>query len=186
LDCGDNNNVINITGGTLVAGGAQQMFELPDDSSTQNSIYCLNLSASSNTTVILVDEDNNIISSITDPKDMQSVVFSSGDIVTGKTYTIYKDVTLTDDEVSQGKLSDSSFTDGEYQNGTQVGSVEVSETVSQIGEGSTMSMGFGGGGGQMGGGNHDGDSHDKFDHNSSDDSNSDDGADVSGVESSHE
>jgi hypothetical protein len=180
LDCGDNNNVINITGGTLVAGGAQQMFELPDDSSTQNSIYCLDLSASSNTTVILVDEDNNIVSSITDPKAMQSVVFSSSDIVTGKTYTIYKDVTLTDDEVSQGKLSDSSFTDGDYQNGTLVGSVEVTETVSQIGEGSTMGNGFGGGG-QMGGGNHGGGGdHSKggdFDSNSNsqdDDTNTED------------
>jgi hypothetical protein len=132
LDCGDNRNTITINGGTLIAGGAKQMFETPDDSSTQNSIYCLSVSAKSGNHIALVNSNNNVILDVENAKDMEGIVFSSDKIITGETYTIYTDATISED--------------GTLTNGTEVGSVEVSSSVSQIGEGSSFG-GFGGGGG---------------------------------------
>jgi hypothetical protein len=73
---------------------------------------------------------------------MQGVIFSSSDIETGKTYHLYTGVDF------EGTFDENGFaTEGSFSNGTEVGSVEVTDTVSQIGSGSVSNFSFGGGGG---------------------------------------
>ena len=137
LDCGDDNNIITIDGGTLIAGGAIGMFEIPDSTSTQNTIYSVSTSAKAGDTIVLADENNNVISAIKTSKDMSGVIFSSKDIETGKTYHIYVNPTYDGSFDEYGLASGGTCSDG-----TDVGSVEVTSTVNQIGTGSVMSGGF--------------------------------------------
>lgn len=137
LDCGDDNNIITIDGGTLIAGGAIGMFEIPDSTSTQNTIYSVSTSAKAGDTIVLADENNNVISAIKTSTDMSGVIFSSKDIETGKTYHIYVNPTYNGSFDEYGLASG-----GTCSNGTDIGSVEVTSTVNQIGTGSVMSGGF--------------------------------------------
>lgn len=137
LDCGDDNNIITIDGGTLIAGGAIGMFEIPDSTSTQNTIYSVSTSAKAGDTIVLADENNNVISAIKTSKDMSGVIFSSKDIETGKTYHIYVNPTYNGSFDEYGLASSGTCSDG-----TDIGSVEVTSTVNQIGSGSVMSGGF--------------------------------------------
>ena len=137
LDCGDDNNIITIDGGTLIAGGAIGMFEIPDSTSTQNTIYSVSTSAKAGDTIVLADENNNVISAIKTSKDMSGVIFSSKDIETGKTYHIYVNPTYNGSFDEYGLASGGTCSDG-----TDIGSVEVTSTVNQIGSGSVMSGGF--------------------------------------------
>ena len=137
LDCGDDNNIITTNGGTLIAGGAIGMFEIPDSTSTQNTIYSVSTSAKAGDTIVLADENNNVISAIKTSKDMSGVIFSSKDIETGKTYHIYVNPTYDGSFDEYGFASGGTCSDG-----TDVGSVEVTSTVNQIGTGSVMSGGF--------------------------------------------
>ncbi|MBS6445396.1 MAG: carbohydrate-binding domain-containing protein [Ruminococcus sp.] len=137
LDCGDDNNIITIDGGILIAGGAIGMFEIPDSTSTQNTIYSVSTSAKAGDTIVLADENNNVISAIKTSKDMSGVIFSSKDIETGKTYHIYVNPTYNGSFDEYGLASGGTCSDG-----TDIGSVEVTSTVNQIGSGSVMSGGF--------------------------------------------
>lgn len=137
LDCGDDNNIITIDGGTLIAGGAIGMFEIPDSTSTQNTIYSVSTSAKAGDTIVLADENNNVISAIKTSKDMSGVIFSSKDIETRKTYHIYVNPTYNGSFDEYGLASGGTCSDG-----TDIGSVEVTSTVNQIGSGSVMSGGF--------------------------------------------
>lgn len=137
LDCGDDNNIITIDGGTLIAGGAIGMFEIPDSTSTQNTIYSVSTSAKAGDTIVLADENNNVISAIKTSTDMSGVIFSSKDIETGKTYHIYVNPTYNGSFDEYGLASGGTCSDG-----TDIGSVEVTSTVNQIGSGSVMSGGF--------------------------------------------
>lgn len=137
LDCGDDNNIIIIDGGTLIAGGAIGMFEIPDSTSTQNTIYSVSTSAKAGDTIVLADENNNVISAIKTSKDMSGVIFSSKDIETRKTYHIYVNPTYNGSFDEYGLASGGTCSDG-----TDIGSVEVTSTVNQIGSGSVMSGGF--------------------------------------------
>lgn len=137
LDCGNDNNIITIDGGTLITGGAIGMFEIPDSTSTQNTIYSVSTSAKAGDTIVLADENNNVISAIKTSKDMSGVIFSSKDIETGKTYHIYVNPTYNGSFDEYGLASGGTCSDG-----TDIGSVEVTSTVNQIGSGSVMSGGF--------------------------------------------
>ncbi len=137
LDCGDDNNIITIDGGTLIAGGAIGMFEIPDSTSTQNTIYSVSTSAKAGDTIVLADENNNVISAIKTSTDMSGVIFSSKDIETGKTYHIYVNPTYNGSFDEYGLASGGTCSDG-----TDIGSLEVTSTVNQIGTGSVMSGDF--------------------------------------------
>lgn len=113
------------------------MFEIPDSTSTQNTIYSVSTSAKAGDTIVLADENNNVISAIKTSKDMSGVIFSSKDIETGKTYHIYVNPTYNGSFDEYGLTSGGTCSDG-----TDIGSVEVTSTVNQIGSGSVMSGGF--------------------------------------------
>ena len=85
----DYNGTATVTGGTLIACGAVGMEEGFGDSSTQYSVlHNLGSTVSANEKLTITDSDGNEILSFTPTKTWQSVVFSSGDLKDGATYTI--------------------------------------------------------------------------------------------------
>ena len=85
----DYNGTATVTGGTLIACGAVGMEEGFGDSSTQYSVlHNLGSTVSANEKLTITDSDGNEILSFTPTKTWQSVVFTSGDLKDGETYTI--------------------------------------------------------------------------------------------------
>lgn len=89
-----------MSGGTLIALGSQGMAQAPSTLSQP----CLSIysNAEAGSTIEVRDADGGVIISTTTPKACQSLIFSTGDFVSGQTYSIYADdkllaqVTATD------------------------------------------------------------------------------------------
>ncbi len=78
-----------ITGGTLIAAGSSGMAENFGQESTQGSmLYMFDSTLSGGTEITLKDDSGNVIAQYTPLKNYQSVVISTPDIVSGKTYTL--------------------------------------------------------------------------------------------------
>lgn len=85
----------DISGGTLLAVGAQGMSMTPSSTSAQPFINAIG-SFSAGSEVTIEDENKNVIFSVTVPKAFQSVVFSSPDLQLDKTYKVIQgDTTAT-------------------------------------------------------------------------------------------
>ena len=120
IDC-DN---ASISGGTVIAAGAQGMdVNFGSDSTQCSMLVRFDSSVSGGTDVVLKDSEGNTVLTYTPEKAFQSVVLSSPDIETGETYTVTA--------------------------GSQTQTVEMTETI--YGTGSPMGGGPGGFGGPSGG-----------------------------------
>lgn len=86
----DYDREFNITGGTLVAIGSSGMAQTPSDDSTQNSVM-INFTElkEANSKISLKDSEGNIILTFNAEKQYQSIVMSSPDIKTDKSYTLF-------------------------------------------------------------------------------------------------
>lgn len=88
LDFGDFGSTAQITGGTIVALGAQGMEVGFGENSTQYSIlHNFSSTAEAGTEFTVTDESGKVIFTFTSAKSWQSAVFSSADLTTGK-YTL--------------------------------------------------------------------------------------------------
>lgn len=113
-----------ITGGYLVVSGSSGMAQAPSSDSTINSLMVnFDDRLSANTEVIIENSDQGVVLTYVPEKIFQSLVFSSEDLTIGDSYTIYIDGELYIE-------------------------VELTDSVTTVGEGS----GFGGGGGRGNGG----------------------------------
>lgn len=130
LDCGDSRNIVKIDGGEVFAVGSMGMMEMPDSSSSQNTIVA-QCSAGKGDVLLLTDDSGNIVMSLVLQKQIQGAVISSPQIETGKSYTLY---------VSQSQSS--------AENAQQAGTAEISSAITTIGN---VSPGMGGMGGHGGG-----------------------------------
>lgn len=176
LDCGDRNNSIKITGGFLIAAGSLQMAENPSQSSTQNCL-CVQVNMNGGETFAVQDSKGNNIAVFTAAKQVQHVVISSPDIVSGESYKFYTKVTV-----------DGTEKNGLYENGAEVTvngdpvcTLTVSSVITAYGNGG-MGGGFGGGGfgggfggGGFGGGHHGGNGGQPSDNNTPPDGNGNQG-----------
>ena len=85
----DYNGDAKITGGSVIALGAAGMQQNFSESSTQCSVLCdLDSSVAADTELTITDQSGNVVFKATNPKTWQGVVFTSGDIRQGETYTI--------------------------------------------------------------------------------------------------
>lgn len=108
LDCGDRNNSIKVTGGTLLAVGGSGMAEFPSSESTQY-VLCMTPQSQSEGTVISVeDADGNEVFSYTSKKSFSSICFSSPELKKDSSYTVY----LNDTAYTSMTVSDILNTDG--------------------------------------------------------------------------
>lgn len=136
----DANGTIYANGGFLVAAGSNGMAEYPTGTSTQNVIIItFNGMQQAETIIRIVDENGADLLNFAPSKTFGSVIFSSPDIKSGSTYTVY-----TGGEYSGGDKSDGLMANGSYSGGNIEGEVSVSQILSYIGE-SGMGGGFGGG-----------------------------------------
>lgn len=117
-----------ITGGLLIAAGSAGMVETPSESSTQNTINLTVSSQEAGSLVHIESEDGEDILTFSPSKKYQSIIVSSPDIETGKTYTAYVGGTST------GTAVNGLYTDGEYSGGTEIGRVTISDGVNNITE----------------------------------------------------
>lgn len=137
--------VFEISGGFLVSAGSSGMAQGTSDSSTQYSII-MNYPQvqSAGTLVHLEDNEGNIIATFAPSKDYQSVVISSPNLKSDGTYTLYSGGTST------GTENDGLYSDGEYQEGTEVASFTISSSVTWLNESGVTEAqaghGMGGGG----------------------------------------
>lgn len=118
----DYNGTFNVNGGTLSAGGASGMAQTPSESS---NAYTIDIGASSGT-VTIKDASGNTIGEYTSPKSYQVLSFTSDQLKSGQTYTI-------------------------YENGSQIGTAAISDKITYVNTSASGGMGGGMGGGMKGG-----------------------------------
>ena len=136
-----------VTGGYLVAAGAQRMAENISDSSSQCGAL-LNLTESyAGRTVTITDSENNIIASFNSSKNWNSILISTPELTVNNTYNIY-----VDGEISGADLIGTGcYIGGTLTGGTDIGSFTQSSTIYGSGMGMGGPGGMGGHGGGMGG-----------------------------------
>jgi len=93
----DSETGIVVNGGELIATGALGMVETPASNSKNYSInYTSNSTLNANTTIKLVDANNDVVMEYTTLKTSQSIIISSNKLVKGSTYKLYINNTLTE------------------------------------------------------------------------------------------
>ena len=107
LDCGDHQNTIKVTGGTLMAVGSTGMMEAPE----ANYIGSTELGAAAGTLIVVTDESGTVLGAFKTPKQAQGIVFSADGMSDG--YYVYTGGTY------DGTLNEDGFgTGGSYSGGT--------------------------------------------------------------------
>ncbi len=137
LDAGDGGYGIYVSGGTLIAAGAVGMVENPSNDSEQPSVsISFSSTIAAGSQIQIVDSNGSTLMDYTPSKTVQSVIFSSPDLASGESYTVYVD----------GSEEESFTIDGGL---TSVGSASSGG----MGGGSMGGGGRGNGGGMGGGHN---------------------------------
>lgn len=110
IDVGDGGYVLMINGGKLLAAGSSGMAESPSESSAQQSLtFYLDETYSSDSTIIVADENGEEIISGTSAKQFNWICISSPDIITGKTYTLkINDIEIVAIEATEGSATSGS------------------------------------------------------------------------------
>lgn len=140
----DYENSCSINGGVLVAAGMSAMAQCPGEDSEQNSVM-VNLDAGqeAGTLFTITDEENNVILAFIPSKSYNSVVFSSPDLQTNRTYTVCTGGTASGD-AENGLYSNASCSGTE-----EADSFTVNAVVTTLGN-----AGMGSPGGNMQGDKH--------------------------------
>ena len=117
----DHDGTMKVNGGTLIAVSAIGMVEAPGSYSAQNVLnYTLSESVSAGTEISVKNSSGKTIVTHKSANAYQSFIYSSDELVTGETYTIYV-------------------------NGEEKDSFTVSDTITTVGTATSTGNGFGGG-----------------------------------------
>lgn len=137
----DHDGDCEITGGTLIGSGTSGMLEMPESTSTQNSVaIMMTQTQKAETPVYIADSQGNILVLMAPQKDYSCIVFSSPQLKTGETYTVYVGGTASGESVN-GYYTQTSVKDG-----TKYTEFTISESVTYVNEsGVTTYSGMGGG-----------------------------------------
>ena len=114
----DYENSASVNGGTLIALGSSGMAQSVG-SDDQGVLGFTMGTQGAGTSLVIVDEDGNLVISITGEKQYQCAVISSPDIKSGDTYTVIVGATVKDAD-EHGYSTDSS-----YSGGTELGSLSA-------------------------------------------------------------
>ena len=144
LDCDNSQNFI-VTGGTLIGTGGAAIST--SSRSTQRSVIYNGVSAKTGELFVIADAEGNPVLKYELPRTMNgmSLFFSSPDIKTGETYTVYSGGSLSGNTVNWNGW----FEDGTYTAGTELGTFTSNSLTTTVGQ----SNGPGGGPGNGGPGN---------------------------------
>lgn len=137
----DHDGDCEITGGTLIGSGTSGMLEMPESTSTQNSVaVMMTQTQKAETPVYIADSNGNILVLMAPQKDYSCIIFSSPQLKTGETYTVYVGGTASGESVN-GYYTQTSVKDG-----TKYTEFTISEPVTYVNEsGVTTYSGMGGG-----------------------------------------
>lgn len=144
LDCDRSQNFI-VTGGTLIGTGGAAIST--SSSSTQRSVIYNGVQAKTGELFVITDAEGNPVLKYELPRTINgmSLFFSSPDIKSGGTYTVYSGGSLSGNSVNWNGW----FEDGTYTAGTELGTFTSSSLTTTVGQ----SNGPGGGPGNGGPGN---------------------------------
>lgn len=124
----DYDNEFNISGGTLISAGSSGMLQATSESSSQNTLKIVMNSLEGGNIIRIESEDGKELLTFAPSKKFSSLVVSSPEINTGTTYKVYIGGTCT------GEIKDGVYEDGDYENGTEIGSGTVESSVTSINE----------------------------------------------------
>ena len=128
----------NMTGGFLAATGSSGMAMTAGVYSSQNAVLVyLTATQPAGTLVHIQDSSGKDLLTFAPTREYQSIAFSSPDMLSGQTYTIY-----TGGSVS-GDVTDGLSQGGVYTPGSQAASFTVASTVTTVGTGGRMGPGRG-------------------------------------------
>ena len=144
LDCDRSQNFI-VTGGTLIGTGGAAVST--SSSSTQRSVIYNGISANTGDLIVITNAEGTPILKYELPRTMKSLAlfFSSSDIRSGETYTVYTGGSLSGNTINWNGW----FQDGAYTEGTELGTFTSNNVTTTVGQ----SNGPGGGPGNGGPGN---------------------------------
>ena len=144
LDCDRSQNFI-VTGGTLIGTGGAAIST--SSSSTQRSVIYNGVQAKTGELFVITDAEGSPVLKYELPRTINgmSLFFSSPDIKSGGTYTVYSGGSLSGNSVNWNGW----FEDGTYTAGTELGTFSSSSLTTTVGQ----SNGPGGGPGNGGPGN---------------------------------
>ena len=144
LDCDNSQNFI-VTGGTLIGTGGAAIST--SSSSTQRSVIYNGVSAKTGELFVIADAEGNPVLKYELPRTMNgmSLFFSSEEIKSGETYTVYSGGSLSGNSINWNGW----FEDGSYTAGTELGTFTSNSLTTTVGQ----SNGPGGGPGNGGPGN---------------------------------
>lgn len=130
LDCDNSQNFI-VTGGTLIGTGGAAIST--STSSTQRSVIYNGVSAKAGDLFVIADAEGNPVLKYELPRTMNrmSLFFSSPDIKSGKTYTVYSGGSISGNTINWKGW----FEDGSYTIGTELGSFTSNSLTTTVGQG---------------------------------------------------
>jgi hypothetical protein len=132
----DYDSGFNMTGGVFIAAGSAGMAMAPDETSSQDSLLInFDTTLAAGELVHIENSQGEDILTFAATKPVQSIAFSSPDLVNGVEYIVYTGGSAS------GSVADGLYQDATYMGGTQAASFTVSSVVTMIGN----SRGFHGG-----------------------------------------
>ena len=148
LDCDNSQNFI-VTGGTLIGTGGAAIST--SSSSTQRSVIYNGVQAKTGELFVITDAEGSPVLKYELPRTINgmSLFFSSPDIKSGKTYTVYSGGSLSGNTVNWNGW----FEDGSYTAGTELGTFTSNSLTTTVGQSNGPGGGPGGGPGNGGPGN---------------------------------
>lgn len=136
----DGDGEILINGGMLVASGSAGMLEAPSSSSKQSCII-FGASMNADSTVCFKSSDGKELLVFSPSKLSGSIIFSSPELKSGESYSIY-----TGGSYSGGSQTDGVYSSGSYVGGSVAQSVTLSGVVNSAGINASQGAGGKGGG----------------------------------------
>lgn len=130
FDVGDDDNsngieVFVITGGTIVGTGGDLLYAIPSSTlSTQNSVLFDSITSG---LILRVQDGDSDVLTFEIPRVYQKMVFSSPNLLSGTTYTIYKGGTMEEGEEFHGL-----YTGSTYSGGTETRTFTISSCVTNV------------------------------------------------------
>jgi len=106
-----------VTGGTLVTGGSSGMMQTPSTNSAINTIAVIFTSTINNQEIKIMDSDGNTLVSYTPTKDIQAFSYTSSNLKTGSTYTVYVNGNVYTTLTISGSITQSGNSSGGMQRG---------------------------------------------------------------------
>ena len=135
----DHDGSCSITGGLLIGAGTSDMLEMPDNTSTQNTVaITFSGSQAANTLVYITDSSNNVIAAMSPEVDFSCILLSSASLAENETYHVYLG------GKAEGETVHGYYRKAAVSGGTEYSSFTVTKTVTYVNESGVYEGGQGG------------------------------------------